>query len=313
MRIVHAALKFFYTYTCPQPWPLLAMIRSERERRLPDVLSIDEVQAIVRHCRTLHNQTFLWTVYSCGLRLEEALWLQVGDVDSQRSLIHVHRGKGAQDRYVPLPESTLQMLRAYWVTHRNPVWLFPALGRGRTEASEATRPMPRSSVQGALRRVVAELGLRKRISMHTLRHSWATHALEKGVNLRLIQRYLGHRSLQTTTLYLHLTQTGEEDAYRRLNELMSLAGDEEPPRKLSRKADPPPPPPETGAPGPSLKKSPAANTATMTAPEKKRPGRKKATGKGPAQQARPKSPPPKKPATGRRRGTGKGGRDGHAG
>ena len=220
MRIVHAAIKFFFTYTLKRDWKLLKMIRGERERRLPDVLSVEQVRAIVRQCRTIHNRTFLWTVYSCGLRLSEALSLQVGDIDSQRMRVHVHRGKGAQDRYVPLPQSTLQMLRTYWLTHRNPEWIFPAWGRDLRQAATSDRPMPRSTVQGALRRVVRELGLRKRISVHTLRHCWATHALEAGVNLRLIQRYLGHRSLQTTTVYLHLTNEGEAEAYRRINELM---------------------------------------------------------------------------------------------
>jgi hypothetical protein len=242
-------------------------------------------------------------------------------------MVHVHRGKGAQDRYVPLPQSTLEMLRAYWVTHHNPQWLFPALGRDLRAASAATRPMPRSTVQGALRRVVAELGLKKRISIHTLRHSWATHALEKGVNLRLIQRYLGHRSLQTTTLYLHLTQAGEEDAYRRLNELMSFPKREEGPQELSGPGVPPPPP-ETAPPGPSLKKSPAGQTATLTAPKKKRPAQKKPTKKGPAQKGpAQKDPAQKGPAQkgpsnsqakksasgGRERGTKKGGHHGHAG
>jgi site-specific recombinase XerD len=312
MRIVHASLKFFYVYTCPRAWKLLTMIRSERQRTLPDVLSIEEVQAIIGHCRTLHHKTYLWTVYSCGLRLEEALCLKVADIDSRRMMVHVHRGKGAQDRYVPLPQSTLEMLRAYWVTHHNPQWLFPALGRDLRAASAATRPMPRSTVQGALRRVVAELGLRKRISIHTLRHSWATHALEKGVNLRLIQRYLGHRSLQTTTLYLHLTQAGEKDAYRRLNELMSFPKGDKGPQELSGPGSPPPPP-ETDLPGPSLKKAPAGKVATLTAPKKQRPAQKKPTKKGPAQKGPSNSPAKKSASGGRERGTKKGGRHGHAG
>jgi hypothetical protein len=245
---------------------------------MPDVLSVEQVRAIMRTCRTIHNRTFLWTVYSCGLRLSEALALQVGDIDSQRMMIHVHRGKGAQDRYVPLPQSTLEMLRKYWLVHRNPVWVFPAWGRDLKEASTSDRPMPRSTVQGALRRVVRELRLHKRISVHTLRHSWATHALEAGVNLRLIQRYLGHRSLQTTTLYLHLTKAGEAEAYRRINELMSL-------EQTGPAAT------ETSA---SVAASPQATAVLEKRPVKKRVPKKRPVKKGPAKKRRVKKKSVKK-------------------
>ncbi|MQA92993.1 MAG: tyrosine-type recombinase/integrase, partial [Gemmatimonas sp.] len=103
---------------------------------------------------------------------------------------------------------------------RHPHWLFPAVGRSHQQAHSALHPMNKSSVQGALRRVVGELGLRKRISIHTLRHSYATHLLEAGVNLRLIQEYLGHQSLRTTTLYLHLTSKGKEHAIDTIERLM---------------------------------------------------------------------------------------------
>jgi site-specific recombinase XerD len=277
MRIVHAALKFFFEYTVKRKWKLLQMIRGERERRLPDVLSRDEVHEIIRNCRTLHNRTFLWTVYSCGLRLDEARCLQVGDIDSGRMMIHIHRGKGAQDRYVPLPESTLRMLRAYWVTHRHPKWIFPAHGRDLRQAHTASGPLPRSTVQGALRRVVAELGFEKRISMHTLRHSWATHALEAGVNLRSIQRYLGHRSLQTTTLYLHLTNEGEADAYRRLNEIMA-------PQQIETESD-----------QPSGMQAPGGVAVAARQPVKQRVDRKLPVKKGPAKKRRQKETPPHRP------------------
>jgi integrase/recombinase XerD len=147
--------------------------------------------------------------------------LQVADIDSARMVVHVHRGKGAKDRYIPLPVRTLQMLRQYWVSHRNQVWLFPATGRDHDEASAASGPMARSSVHGAMKRVVQQLGFRKRITIHTLRHSYATHLLEAGVNLRLIQQYLGHSSLQATMVYLHLTSLGQEQARVTIDKLMS--------------------------------------------------------------------------------------------
>jgi len=135
-------------------------------------------------------------------------------------LVHVHRGKGAKDRFVPLPARTLATLREHWATHRHPRLLFPALGRGRKDGPTASTPMAAASVQGAMRRVVAQLGFRKSVCIHTLRHSYATHLLEAGVNLRLIQQYLGHSSLQTTMIYLHLTSTGQDLAREAIERIM---------------------------------------------------------------------------------------------
>jgi integrase len=108
---------------------------------LPDVLSIDEVRRLIDAVCTPHNKAFFWTVYSLGLRLQEALHLQVGDIDSARMVVHVHRGKGAKDRFVPLPPRTLTVLRQYWATHRNPLWIFPATGRDHARAPFAIEPM----------------------------------------------------------------------------------------------------------------------------------------------------------------------------
>jgi site-specific recombinase XerD len=220
LGIAYAGIKFFYSHTCPRDWPTLKRLRVPGEQRLPDVLSLDEVRRLIAAVRTPHNRTYFRTVYSLGLRLEEGLHLQVGDIDSSRMMVHVHHGKGAKDRYVPLPTATLAALREYWATHRHPSWLFPATGRDHRGAATADRPMERSTVQGAMRRVVAELKLRKAVSIHTLRHSYATHLLEAGVNLRLIRQYLGHSSLRTTMVYLHLTTASQEQARARIEELM---------------------------------------------------------------------------------------------
>jgi site-specific recombinase XerD len=218
--IAFCGLKFFYTQTVPRDWETLAKLRIPRPKTLPDVLSTDEARRLIEAVRTPHNKAYLWTVYSLGLRLGEGLHLQVGDIDGQRMLVHVHRGKGAKDRYVPLPQKTLAMLREYWATHRNPQWLFPATGRDGRQGATATRPMAKASVQGAMRRVVQEIGLKKSVHIHTLRHSYATHLLEAGVNLRLIQQYLGHSSLQTTMVYLHLTSQGQQQAIAVIERLM---------------------------------------------------------------------------------------------
>jgi site-specific recombinase XerD len=220
IKMAFHGIRFFFRHTTPRDWPTLQRLRIRPHKTLPDVLTPEEVRRLVDTVRTPHNRTYFWTIYSLGLRLNEGLHLQVGDIDSARMLVHVQRGKGAKDRYVLLPSRTLDMLRAYRRTHRNPVWLFPAPGRNPQAAATATEPMARPSVQGALRRVVRQLGLKKKISLHTLRHSYATHLLEAGVNLRLIQQYLGHNSLQTTTLYLHLTSHGQEHAIATIERLM---------------------------------------------------------------------------------------------
>jgi integrase/recombinase XerD len=218
--VAYSGIKFFYSHTTPRDWPTLRRLRVRNEKRLPDVLSVDEVRRLIAAVRTPHNRAYFWTVYSLGLRLEEGLHLQVGDIDGERMLVHVRRGKGAKDRYVPLPGRTLEVLREYWATHRHPEWLFPAKGRDGHQAATADQPMTRSSVQKAMSRVVQELGFKKAISVHTLRHSYATHLLEAGVNLRLIQQYLGHSSLHTTMVYLHLTTASQEQAVARIETLM---------------------------------------------------------------------------------------------
>lgn len=221
LTIAYSGIKLFFRRTVPRDWKTLEGLRVPPEMKLPDVLTVEEVREIIEATRSEPCRVCLWTIYSLGLRLSEGVSLQIGDIDAARSLVHVHRGKGAVDRYVPLPASTLSVLRRYWTTHRNPRFLFPALGRGRKEGETAVEPMPRATIQGALCRVVKQLGIRKRVSVHTLRHSYATHLLETGINLRLIQKYLGHRSLQTTTIYLHLTRHGEEHAHAQIDALMT--------------------------------------------------------------------------------------------
>ena len=187
----------------------------------PTVLSIDEVRSILKTARMPQVKAFLTTVYSCGLRLSEALSLEVSDIDRERMTLRVRDGKGSRERYIPLPHSTYEVLREYWKTHRNPRLIFPALGRNRDQGHTAQKPMAISSVQGALRRVMSQLPkIQKHVTMHTLRHSYATHLLEAGVNIRLVQQYLGHSSLVTTMIYLHVTDLGNDDASGRINRLM---------------------------------------------------------------------------------------------
>ena len=222
LRICYSGIKFYYQSVLQRDWKLFAILRAQKERKLPSVLSKPDILRILAHVKTFHNYAFFSTVYACGFRLQEGLNLQVTDIDSQRMLVHVHRGKGAKDRYVPLPSQCLHLLRRYWRNHRNTHLIFPARGRSGKEAPQATATMNRASVQGAFVRAKKQAGIaRPGVSVHTLRHSYATHLLEAGVNIRVIQRYLGHACLETTMKYLHLTRKGQEDAYKIINKLMS--------------------------------------------------------------------------------------------
>jgi len=218
--IALCGIKFFYEQTLHKAWPTLTFVRPPQERKLPAILSMEEVHTILQCVRLPRYRVCLSPLYACGLRLQEGTHLQVPDMDSARMVVHVRCGKGAQDRYVPLPPQLLALLRQYWKTHRNPVWLFPAPGRSGLGMSTASTPMPRNSVQDAFRAALQASGIHKRASVHTLRHSYATHLLEAGVNLRLIQEYLGHHSPTTTALYTHLTLKADALAREALNRLM---------------------------------------------------------------------------------------------
>jgi site-specific recombinase XerD len=221
LRIAYSGVKFFFINVLKRDWHIFTYLRAKSEQKLPCIMSKDEVFGILGGVKTFHNFAFLSTVYACGLRISEALALQVSDIDGERKMVHVHRGKGAKDRYVPLPDDTYQLLRRYWVTHRNPVLIFPALGRGHNQGATAQKPMAIASVQGAFRQAKHAAGITKRrVSVHTLRHCYATHLLEAGVNPRIIQRYMGHSQLETTMVYFHLTQKGTEDAAKIINSTM---------------------------------------------------------------------------------------------
>ena len=222
LRLCYYGIKFYYQSVLNSDWYLFSILKAQKEERLPEIPSKETIHTVLSHVTTFHNFVFFSTVYSCGLRLQEALNLQVSDIDSRRMMIFVHQGKGAKDRYVPLPQQTLNLLRRYWKTHRNAQLLFPSVGRGRTTGlNTATGPMNRASVQGALGRAVKKAGITKKLSVHTLRHAYATHLLEQGVNIRVIQRYMGHKSLETTMRYLHLTRKGAEDAYQIIDSFMN--------------------------------------------------------------------------------------------
>jgi integrase/recombinase XerD len=221
MTIAICGIKFFFERTLEKAWTTFNLVRPAPEKKLPVILSLAEVRQILAGVRLPRYRVCLKTIYSCGLRLQEGTNLRVADIDSARMMIHVRHGKGAKDRYVPLPKRTLAFLRQYWATHRNPVLLFPAEGRNHMDLARSTEPMSKSSVQDGFHAALKQSGNNKRASVHTLRHSWATHLLEAGVNLRLIQEWLGHSSPATTSVYTHLTVKAEQLGAAAINQLMS--------------------------------------------------------------------------------------------
>jgi site-specific recombinase XerD len=212
-KIHLSALKFLYRRTLGRPWPVLELPRIKTEKKLPVVLSREEVWSVLDRVRRPQARMSLILMYTCGLRVSEALHLRIQDIDSQRMVVWVRNGKGDKDRSVPLPQQTLTQLRAYWAEYRPTTWLFP------TKAGTTT--IRSGAVRCCLKAALWETAIRKNVGCHTLRHSYATHLLEAGVHLRAIQALLGHRSLKTTFIYMHLTQSTMADVQAQVNKVMA--------------------------------------------------------------------------------------------
>ena len=216
------AIKIFWEKTLKREWPHeLELVRANPQFKLPVVFSATEVRRVLTAVTVQDHRVCLTTIYSCGLRLGEGLRLEVPDIDSGRMLLHIRAGKGNQDRYVPLPGRTLLLLREQWKSHRHPTLLFPAKGQGGRGARTATEPLCRTTLQRAFRLALKASGVRKAAHIHTLRHSYATHLLEQGENLRQIQVNLGHKSPVVTALYTHLTSLCKTQHQKRLDQFMA--------------------------------------------------------------------------------------------
>ncbi|MGH7410929.1 MAG: tyrosine-type recombinase/integrase [Candidatus Methylomirabilis sp.] len=196
-RQAHAAIKFLYTVTLDRPVEVQTIPRHRRQRPLPDVLSGTEVQALLDAVRNPKYRVALMTIYAAGLRVSEACHLHVPDIDSKRRVIHVRLGKGAKDRYVMLSERLLGALREYWKISRPHDVLFPGrYGRGHIDPS---------SVRATLACAASEISLKKKVTPHVLRHSFATHLLELGTSIRVVQALLGHAHIDATAGYTNVS------------------------------------------------------------------------------------------------------------
>lgn len=219
--VYRSGIRFLYEVTLQRTWPVFDVVRPAKRHTLPNVLAVAEVHQVLSAVRDARARMTLTLIYSCGLRLSEGVSLLTSDIDSARMVVHVRAGKGGRDRYVPLPVRTLELLRTYWravaKTRRGAAaqgaWLFPN--------RDATGPLHPSSLQRTFAAVMRASGLTKHASIHTLRHSYATHLLECGVHLRTIQELLGHRNPATTAVYTHITPRVTSALHHTVNTLMA--------------------------------------------------------------------------------------------
>jgi integrase/recombinase XerD len=194
-----AALKFLYTHTLERPEEVASIPWPKVPRPLPDILSGSEVGSLLTSIHSFHHRVVTMTTYGSGLRIGEACSLKPGDIDSKRMLIHIRDGKRQRDRFVMLPARVLEWLREYWRMARpKSEWLFP--GRDPKEH------ISREAVADAIRKAAAQAGISKHVTPHVLRHSFATHLLETGTDIRTIQVLLGHNSIRTTERYTHVSK-----------------------------------------------------------------------------------------------------------
>ena len=202
VRLHVSALRFFFVKTLRRRYLLDDTPYPKAPQRLPSILSVEEVARLIEAADGLYHRTMVMVLYSTGMRSAELLQLQVADIDSRRMLIHIRQGKGGRDRYVPLSPTLLATLRVYYRWMRPQTWLFP----GTVHNWRADKPITKRVLWDAVVIAAKRAGLRKRVSPHLIRHSYATHLLESGADLRTIQLLLGHVNIRHTALYLHLSQ-----------------------------------------------------------------------------------------------------------
>ena len=198
LKMYIAAIRFLYASTLRRPEEVAWLSWPKIPRRLPDILTVDEVEAVLAAVEPLEHRVIVMTAYGAGLRISEACALGIADINSARGVIHVRDGKRARDRYVMLPRRLLDLLREYWrqVRPKGP-YLFPGGKPG--------RPLTPSAVRAALKKGVRKAGVKRRVTPHLLRHAFATHLLEAGANIRVIQALLGHSSIRTTARYMQVS------------------------------------------------------------------------------------------------------------
>ena len=222
-NVAFSGLNYFYTNILEWDETRFTIPRRPRIKTIPMIMSVEEVERLINTASNLKHRAILKTVYSAGLRAGEVVRLKPRHIESDpsRMMIRVEQGKGRKDRIVPLPQCTLQILREHYKTHRNEKFIFPAPGRAGIYEPKSNIPLPDSSIQTVLKKALRQTGIIKNVSVHNLRHSYATHLLEAGIDIRIIQKYLGHKSISATMIYTHLTPIISENVHQKVDRLMS--------------------------------------------------------------------------------------------
>jgi len=206
-------IKFFYERTLGRKWTVFNLVRPRRRKKLPVVLTLEEIHHILSFVRNPAARMALTVIYSCGLRLSEGAMLKIGDIDSKRMVVRVTDGKGGKDREALLPDRTLAILRDYFRQQRPTDWLFAA--------PRSNGHIPTATLQKIFKLALVQSQISKKVSIHSLRHSYATHLMENGVPLTTIQKLLGHTSSTTTMRYTHLTLQGKINVKQVINDVMA--------------------------------------------------------------------------------------------
>jgi len=225
VTIALCGIKYFYEKTLRRDWSLTGVPVPKRKKTLPVVLTKKEVYAILSNVINQRHRTCLALIYACGLRLSEGCRIETRDIDRARKLLHVRGGKGAKDRYVPLPEVVFPVLEGCWLLHKNPVFMFPWMGRSSRHCTSADRHVPIQTIQKAFREALIASGVKKVVSVHSLRHGYATHLLEARVPMRQLQMWLGHGSSAVTERYAHVTEEITQSAAKTSGDVMGDLGD----------------------------------------------------------------------------------------
>ena len=219
IRQAAAAIKFFYSgYAKAKNWTVFEQIKAKDHEQLPPVLTRDQIKAVINGIEMGRYRTPIKLIYCCGLRLSECLSLTVHDINAKDNKLWIRQSKGHKDRMVPISDQMIQELKTYWKLHQHPLLLFPYAGRGDqgmaatcARMKKAKAPMPHSSLQRLMVKVRKQLDI-SHMTVHTLRHSFATHMVEAGASLHTVQAILGHKQINSTMIYLHLTHRTQQDS-----------------------------------------------------------------------------------------------------
>ena len=221
VKVNLSAIQFFYRYVLDREMEWVKIVRPPRTYRIPEIPTREEARQIINTVRKLRYRVFFVFVYSLGLRISEGLGVEVTDIRYAEKRVLIRDGKGGVDRYVPLPEMTYQILRRFWPTHHHPRLLFPSPQVSTYPGRLASKPMDTSGVQAAFRAARLECGIERHITVHSLRHAYTTHLMELGMEMRLVQGSLGHKSISTTARYAHITKVLREQNTDRTESLLA--------------------------------------------------------------------------------------------